>query len=218
MKCSFDPRNPPKIIGEAWKDEFRVSHWLYHIINHPNFMFYITTYKDNGKNNTCLHAWGFVDSDPDHEAYFIVSLNKNGHTYANVKREGVFCVSYQTQDNPGLARVVRYNAYEDDEIAAPGLTAEECVSINAPRIGECGLHLECKVIWEKRIPRSNKIIIASQIVYITMEESVLNIDYREKLKAFNTHLCYTKQINPLAGEMSMVGGEGKLDPLLFEDW
>ena len=218
MKCSFDPLNPPKIIGEAWKNEFQIFHWLYHLINHPNFMFYITTYKENGKNNVCLHAWGFVDSDPDQATYFILSLNKDWHTYRNVKRGGVFCVNYQTHEDPRLGKIVRYNAYENDEISAPGLTAEACVRINAPRIRECGLHLECTVLWERDIPQSNKVVIASRVEYVTLEQALLNTDYREKLRAFDTHLCYTKQINPLAGEMSAVGGEGRLNPALFEDW
>ena len=169
MKRSFDPLNPPEIIGEAWKNEFHIFHWLYHVINHPNFMFYITTYKDNGKNNVCLHAWGYVDSDPDHATYFVLTLNKKGHTYQNIQRE-------------------------------------------------CGLHLECSVLWEKDIPQSNKVVIASQVEYVTLEQALLHTDYREKLSAFDTHLCYTKQINPLAGEMSAVGGEGKLNPALFENW
>jgi flavin reductase (DIM6/NTAB) family NADH-FMN oxidoreductase RutF len=113
---------------------------------------------------------------------------------------------------------VQYNAYEDDEISAAGLTAEACVRINAPRIRECGLHLECKVIWERGIPQSNNVVIASRVEYVTLEEALLNTDYREKLRAFDTHLCYTKQINPLTGEMSAVGGEGRLTPALFEDW
>jgi flavin reductase (DIM6/NTAB) family NADH-FMN oxidoreductase RutF len=218
MKHNFDPLDPPHIVRTAWKDEFRVFHWLYHTINHPNFLFHVTTYKDNGKNNTCLHAWGFVDCDPDHETYFILSLNRHGHTYANVKREGVFCVNYQTQEHPGLAETVRHNAYEDDEIAASGLTAEPCVRIHAPRIGECGMHLECEALWEKGIAQSNKVIVASQIVYLTMEEALLQTDYGQKLEALGTHLCYTIQINPLTGERSAVGGEGRLDPSLFEDW
>jgi flavin reductase (DIM6/NTAB) family NADH-FMN oxidoreductase RutF len=155
MKCGFDPLHPPEIIGKAWKNEFGVFHWLYHLVNHPNFMFYITTYKANGKNNVCLHAWGFVDSDPKDATYFILSLSKHGHTYQNVQREGVFCVNYQTEDNPGLGMTVQYNGYEDDEIGAPGLTAEECARINAPRIGECGLALECTVLWERDIPHGN---------------------------------------------------------------
>ena len=218
MKCSFDPLDPPKIIGEAWKNEFHVFHWLYHVINHRNFMFYITTHKDNGKNNVCLHAWGFVDSDPTRETYFILSSNKNGHTYQNVQREGVFCINYQTQDNPGLGKTVQYNAREDDGIGGPGLTAEACVSINAPRIRECGLHLECTVIWERDFSQSNKVLIAGRVEYVSLEEALLNTDYREKLRAFDIHLSYTKQVNPLAGEMSTVGGEGRLNPALLEDW
>ncbi|MEJ2210734.1 MAG: flavin reductase [Anaerolineae bacterium] len=218
MKYSFDPLTPPDSIGEAWKDEFHVFHWLYHVINHPNFMFYITTYKANGQNNVCLHAWGFVDSDPTQATYFLLSLNKKGHTYQNLQREGVFCINYQTQAHPGLGKTVQYNAYEDDEIAAPGLTAEACVKIHAPRIGECGLHLECAVLWARDIPQSDKVVIASRVEYVTLDEALLATDYREKLRAFDTHLCYTKQIDPLTGEMSAVGGEGRLDPALFEDW
>ncbi len=219
MKHSFDPLSPPALVnGKASQNEFPIFHWLYHVINHPNFMFYITTYKASGKNNVCLHAWGFVDSDPNHATYFILSLNRNGHTYSNIQREGVFCINYQTQDDPRLGRTVLYNADDDDEISAPGLTAEACVKIHAPRILECGLHLECTVIGEMPIPQSSHVILASRVELVTLDEALLHTDYREKLRAFGTHLCYTKQFNPLTGEMSAVGGEGTLDPTLFKDW
>ena len=218
MKYSFDPLKPPKTISEGREDTFHIFHWLYHVINLPNLMFYITTYKDNGKNNVCLHAWGYVDSDPNDGTYFILSLNKHGHTYQNLQRQGVFCINFQTQENPSLGKTVRHNAYEDDEIRAPGLTPEACVKIHAPRIGECGLHLECEVIWQQDIAQSSKAVIASRVVYATLEGALLNPDYRQKLGAFDTHLCYTRQLNPLTGELSAVGGEGKLDPGLFTDW
>ena len=218
MKHDFDLFNPPEIVKEAWKDEFQVFHWLYHLINHPNFTFFITTFKDNGKNNVCLHAWGLVDSDPTDATYFILSLNALGHTYHNIHRAGVFCINYQTMAVPALGSTVLHNAYEEDEITASGLTSEPCMEINAPRIEECGLNLECEVIWEKEIPQSNKVIFASRIVHVTVEEALLNIDYRQKLIAFNTGLCYTKQINSLTGEMNQVGGDGRLDPGLFTDW
>jgi hypothetical protein len=32
MKRSFDPLTPPKVVGDAWKNEFHVFHWLYHLI------------------------------------------------------------------------------------------------------------------------------------------------------------------------------------------
>jgi len=218
MKSNFDPLNPPEIINSDWKDEFHIFHWLYHVINHPNFMFYITTYKDNGKDNVCLHAWGYVDSDPSQGTHFLFSINKNGHTYQNLQQEGVFCINYQTRENPALGETVRHNDYDEDEITASGLTAEACERINAPRIRECGMHLECEVIWQKDIPGSSKAVIASRVVYVTLEDALLNTDYRQKLRAFDTHLCYTRQVNPVSGEISAVGGEGRLDPTLFEDW
>ncbi len=70
---------------------------------------------------------------------------------------------------------------------------------------------------QKELPYSNKVIITSRVEYVTLDEALLNTDYREKLRAFDTHLCYTKQINPITGEMKPVGGEGRLDPALFED-
>lgn len=218
MKVDFDPESPPPIIGGAWKDRFPIFHWLYHTINHPAFTFQITTYKANALNNVCSHAWGYIDCDPGHETYFIMSLDRRGHTYENVHREGVFCINYETQPCPGLGETVHHNAYEDDEIAASGLTAAKCVRIEAPRIAECGLHLECRVIWEKEIPESTKVIIAGQIVYVTMEDALLDTDYRRKLSAFNTRMCYTQQIDPLNERASAAGGDGTLDPVRFTDW
>lgn len=141
MKKHFDSTNPPEAVQTTWQNEFPFFHWLYHLINHPNFTFFITTYKDNGKNNVCLHAWGFVDSDPTASTYFILSQNKNGHTYQNIHRNGVFCINFQTQENAALGRTVQHSAYDDDEIAVVGLTVEPCVKIDAPKIVEYGLNL-----------------------------------------------------------------------------
>lgn len=96
-----------------------------------------------------------------------------------MKCNGVFCVNYQTQDTPGLGKTVQHNAYEDEEIGDPGLTAEECVRINAAKIRECGLHLECRVIWERAIPQSDRVVIASRVEYVTMEKSLLDTELRK---------------------------------------
>lgn len=44
---------------------------------------------------------------------------------------------------------IRNNNYDDDEIAMSRFTVETTKTINAPRIKECFLNLECELLWEK---------------------------------------------------------------------
>ena len=46
---------------------------------------------------------------------------------------------------------IRNDQWDADEIAASGLTAEPAAAVNAPRIRECFLALECEYLWEREV-------------------------------------------------------------------
>lgn len=68
------------------------------------------------------------------------SLKERGCCVVNFPSKAVFMKCMTT---------IQYNGFDEDEITASGLTVEPAGKIDAPRIKECFLNLECELEWER---------------------------------------------------------------------
>ena len=72
-------------------------------------------------------------------------------------------------------KAIGNNEFETDEITIAGLTAENAVKVNAPRIKECFLNIECEYLWEHDIFKNagffgyQDVTIALKVVSISMD-------------------------------------------------
>lgn len=89
------------------------------------------------------------------------SLKETGYCVLNFPSRDVYDFCLNTIDN---------NQFETDEITASGLTAEKAVSVNAPRIAECFLNIECEFLWEKEhFEGSRDVVVALKASHISMD-------------------------------------------------
>ncbi|HIR68520.1 MAG TPA: flavin reductase [Candidatus Pelethousia gallinarum] len=110
----------------------------------PQTLFAITTRKENGQPNVCFHSWSCFHGDKT--AFFAVlgGLFQHTHTYANILREGVFCLNFlPLSAYEGLCKTILYNQEDLDEIQAGGFTLEPAATLDVPCIRESFLQLEC---------------------------------------------------------------------------
>ena len=110
----------------------------------PQALFAITTRKENGRPNVCFHSWSCFHGDKT--AFFAVlgGLFQHTHTYANILREGVFCLNFlPLSAYEGLCKTILYNQEDLDEIQAGGFTLEPAATLDVPCIRESFLQLEC---------------------------------------------------------------------------
>ena len=110
----------------------------------PQALFAITTRKENGRPNVCFHSWSCFHGDKT--AFFAVlgGLFQHIHTYANILREGVFCLNFlPLSAYEGLCKTILYNQEDLDEIQAGGFTLEPAATMDVPCIRESFLQLEC---------------------------------------------------------------------------
>lgn len=110
----------------------------------PQALFAITTRKENGQPNVCFHSWSCFHGDKT--AFFAVlgGLFQHTHTYANILREGVFCLNFlPLSAYEGLCKIILYNQEDLDEIQAGGFTLEPAATLDVPCIRESFLQLEC---------------------------------------------------------------------------
>lgn len=94
-------------------------------------------------------------------------------------------------------KTITNNGFDDDEIAKSGLTAEPASTVNAPRIKECFLCLECRYLWEREIKEgSSNVMVCFEVTNICIDEAHLdeNIQGRYGESGFIYNIHYP--VNP----------------------
>ncbi|HSK67995.1 MAG TPA: flavin reductase, partial [Candidatus Limnocylindria bacterium] len=137
---------PPSMRG---RETYGFS-WMDFVTAIPSPLFLVTTYKDNGLPNACLQSWScFLGEDGGFYA-LLAGVNKGGHLYRTLRETGCAVLNFPSLDiYDRCLATVRHNGWDEDEIAAAGLTAEPARAVNAPRVAECFLHVECALAWER---------------------------------------------------------------------
>ena len=160
--------------------------WHEFVASIPSPLFVATTYKSNGKANACLQSWACFNSN--HAV--LSSVNKSGHLYQTIKETNVVVLNFPSADVYDLCvKTIENNGYDDDELALSGLTSEPAVIVNAPRIKECFLNLECRFLWDKEIAEGdNHTLMCFEIVNISIDEE--HMDENKKGRYGETGLLY----------------------------
>lgn len=136
----------PKYFKAAYPEEFELFSHFETTSAIPQVLFAVTTWKENGKPNVCLHSWSCFHGDKT--AFFAVMgcLYQHTHTYANIQREKCFAINFlPISYYDRLVKTIHSNHMEDDEFQVGGFTMEAANAINAPLIAEAFMNVECKV-------------------------------------------------------------------------
>ncbi len=188
--------------------------WYDFVTAIPSLVFLVTGWKSNGKENACLHSWSsFVGSGADNFICILGKVNKGGHMYQSLKETRVCVLNFLSNDiSDRCMQTIQNNQFETDEITASGLTAEKASKVNAPRIKECFLNIECEYLWEHELfEGSNEVAIALKAVNICMDSQ--RYDQNEQGRyGKNGYLYYIEQpTNPDTGEITPISF-GTLEP------
>jgi flavin reductase (DIM6/NTAB) family NADH-FMN oxidoreductase RutF len=92
------------------------------------------------------------------EQYFAFVCVPHHHTYQNVKANQEFVVNYPDPELIEKVSAAAQQAEDVDEIALAGLTSIPSMAVKPPRIKECYLHLECKLVEIKDLEDSSLIL------------------------------------------------------------
>ncbi len=153
----------------------------------PQALFAITTRKENGRPNVCFHSWSCFHGDKT--AFFAVlgGLFQHTHTYANILREGVFCLNFlPLSAYEGLCKTILYNQEDLDEIQAGGFTLEPAATLDVPCIRESFLQLECTLEEAKDLSGAGiTAMVTGRVRQVRVEEAYAKeLDRRYGLAGF----------------------------------
>ena len=157
---------------ERWARQFRVFSWVEYVSAVPQAISVITTWKENRLPNACLQAWTMYTGDV-RGYYVIFSIMKDTHTYKNILRDRDFVVNFPAMDEfDRCYQTIKNNADEIDEITTSGLTVEPSQIVNAPRIKECFLNLECRLKWHRPLHEGSYWhVFAGEVIHVGIESS-----------------------------------------------
>jgi flavin reductase (DIM6/NTAB) family NADH-FMN oxidoreductase RutF len=206
MKYELSQR--PECFKETWPGQFQTFSWVEFAASIPQAISVITTWKEGKIPNACLQSWTMYTGDAG-GYYVIFSIMNTNHTYKNILRTKEFVVNFPSSDEfKKCYDTIKNNADKMDEITASGLTVEPGRVVDAPRIKECFLNLECKLAWHKPLHKGSIWhLFAGEVVHaaIDSENAGKGIFARCGAKGFiyNIH----SPIDPETGQEddSMVG-------------
>lgn len=166
--------------------------WQEFVTAIPSPLVLVTSYKDNGKTNAAMQSWTTFVSEDGFYCIF-ASVNKNQHMYKTIKENKNLVINFPSVDiYEKCIDTINNNGLDDDEIELSGLTAEKASIVNAPRIKECFLNLECEYVWEKEItPNDYRVVMCVKVINVCMDEEHYNVDkkgrYGETGYLYNIH-------------------------------
>lgn len=134
----------PQYFKPAYPEEFELFSHFETSAAIPQVLFAITTWKENGKPNVCLHSWSCFHGDKT--AFFAVmgGLDQHTHTFENIKREKCFCINFlPIHYYDKLIETINHNEFETDEFQAGDFSLANAKTIHAPVIKESFMNMEC---------------------------------------------------------------------------
>ena len=203
----------PGNFQETWPGQLSIFSWIEFVTAIPQAISVITTYKEGNIPNACPQSWTTYTGD-DAGYYVVFSLMNTNHTYKNILREEEFVVNF-----PGSGEfrkcmdTIKNNADDTDEITASGLSIESSKMVNAPRIKECFLNLECKLGWERPL-HTDSIwhVFAGEVVHVAVSSDHVktgsNGRYGDTGYIYNIHSPF----DPSTGEQE-TSRVAKIEPM-----
>ena len=169
MKKEFYAK--PEKMTENWPYEFNAFSWQDFVTAIPYELILVTTYKSNGKENACLQSWSTFVGDSGEFICIIGSVSRSGHLYQSLKETRCCVLNFPSRDiYDKCLKTIEVNGFDNDEITLSGLTAEKAKTVNAPRIEECFLNIECEFLWEhEHFEGSSEVTIALKAKHICMD-------------------------------------------------
>jgi flavin reductase (DIM6/NTAB) family NADH-FMN oxidoreductase RutF len=190
----------PSYLVEDWPNKYQVFSWLEYVVTVPNPIFLVTTRKANGAANANLHSWGLLVGERDHYSSLLALLEPT-HTYANILREGEWCLNFPSVKHyPQCFETIHCNGPDNDEIADAGLTAETAQTVQAPRIAECAVNLECKLAWHHPLYEDSQWhLFVGRVLHVAMDEAAMVVDPDQRMEALGLMYNVRGTVNPLNG-------------------
>jgi len=150
----------------------------------------ITTVGKDGSINAAPYSWVTIVSYDPPQVLF--STNIKHDTYKNIIATREFVINIPSID---LLRAIwitqKHFPYGVNELEEADLTAFKAEKVKPPRIKECKAHIECKVLWTRKIGPT--CLVLGSIEAISVAEDLEKISVKERAIALNRPIFFSYQ-------------------------
>jgi flavin reductase (DIM6/NTAB) family NADH-FMN oxidoreductase RutF len=190
----------PACLVEDWPGKYQIFSWLEYVVTVPNPIYIITTRKANGAPNANLQSWGLLVGEKGNYTS-LLALLEDTHTYANIVRAGEWCVGFPSFEHYRQCfETIKCNGADNDEITESGFTLEAPKMVQAPRIAECSVTLECRLEWHHPLYAGSPWqLFAGRVVHVAVEEDVMVPDPVERVRRMDLMYNVRSTVHPLTG-------------------
>ena len=220
MTMKKDFTSKPEFFNEEYLKASGNMSWYDFVAGMPHLVFLVTGWKANGKENACLQSWAsFVGGGTNDYICILSKVLKRGHMYNSLKETGVCVLDFPSYDiYDRCIKTIGNNKFEENEISIAGLTVEKAIKVDAPRIKECHLNIECEFLWEHDLfEGSDELTIALKAVNICIESDHYNQDKLGRYGKTGYLFQVDQPTNPETGEISLIN-TGVFETRKFVPW
>ena len=154
----------------------------------PSPTWVVGTYDASGVANAMTAAWGGICCSKPPSV--CVSLREATYTYGAIVAREAFTVNVPSADQVQLADYLGVASGRDaDKLAVAGLTAVRAEHVDAPRIDDFPLCLECALIHTVEIGLHT--LFVGEIRDVVADESILNEKGRPSIEKLNPPIFST---------------------------
>lgn len=191
MKIEVGKERTPN-FKEWWENQYEVFSHFEYACGIPHTLFAITTFKDNGKPNVSFHSWSSFGGEGSGFYAIMAGLFDNTHAYKDILRTGEFCINFMSAEYyDRLIETISKNDFEADEFVVGGFTQEKAKLIDAPRIKESFLSLECKLHSTLKLNKNDRTsLVIGEVINIAIDEDYargIDKKYSAEGFMFNIH-------------------------------
>jgi flavin reductase (DIM6/NTAB) family NADH-FMN oxidoreductase RutF len=116
---------------------------------------------------------------------------------------------------PECFETIHCNGPDNDEIADAGLTVEPARVVQAPRIAECAINLECKLAWHRSLYEDSQWhLFVGRVLHVAMDETAMVVDPEQRMQALGLMYNVRGTVNPLNGAYYGPNTLGLLDRVM----
>jgi flavin reductase (DIM6/NTAB) family NADH-FMN oxidoreductase RutF len=170
MKIEIGDKKP-EFLKDVWPGQYSFFSYFEYLCGIPHSLFLITTLKENGRPNVCFHSWSSFSGDGEGFYAVMPGLGQHTHTYKNILRTKEFCINFISPKYYDACIKTISDNDEADEFAIGGFTREASASIEAPRIKESFLSLECKYEMSADLSKAGTTaLVVGKVIHIAADE------------------------------------------------
>lgn len=213
----------PAELFEDWPAKYDVFSWLEYVLTIPNPIFLLTTLKDNGNVNACLHSWGLlVGNSANFSALLYIHKHMHSHALIHSRREWV--MNYPSVNHWPQAFATIGTGSEEDELAAAGFSIQPSRTIATPGIAQCNINIECKLAWHQPLAETDYgEVVVGRVAGVHLDSKAMVVEPEQRLS--NLALMYNVRgtVNPETLEgygpntLGLVTGVKKIFPDQYFD-